>query len=71
MDIELFGPLGEEPMAEQTMPTIDKSRFQTGSQHPKSAKMPRMSPAIAALLCFMGIVSYTTAFTGWGGYGCP
>lgn len=69
--ILLFEPFGVVPMAEQTMPTIDKSRFQKGSQHPKSAKMPKMSPAIAALLFFMGIVSYTTAFAGGGVYGCP
>ena len=63
-------PLWASPMAEHTMPATDKIRFQKGTQHPRSEKIPMISPAIATLLFFIGIVSYTTALAGWGGYGC-
>ncbi|RAZ93412.1 hypothetical protein DK853_40405, partial [Klebsiella oxytoca] len=52
-------PLWLSPIAEQIIPAMDSMRFQKGIQHPRMDKMPRISPAIATLLFFAGIVSYT------------
>ncbi len=49
--------LRASPIAELTMPPMDKIRFQMGIQHPKSEKMPNISPTIAMLLFFIGMVS--------------
>lgn len=62
--------LRASPIAEQTMPAMDKIKFQKGIQHPSSEKIPSISPTIAILLFFIGIVSYTTALAGCAAFGC-
>ncbi len=49
--------LRASPIAELMIPPMEKIRFQTGTQHPKSEKMPSIIPTIAMLLFFIGMVS--------------